>query len=217
MQLLKHLKHFSNFATRVTAVVAVATLAAVPASAQVFVDFDDLPMGGPIVSGSSFASGGVTIDVTGVGSGVTIMAPSPGFFGTSIEPTDPNVAYPNNVFMTFDLTSLPGGGATAVGFDSFDQGGTVDLSINGVATGQFNTYVDLHGTSLGAFDITGNQDLSSTSGFLTETFVSGGGLITSFGVWGQETQYDDFRFRLVPEPASLGLLAVGGLALVRRR
>ena len=197
---------------------AVGLLVASSASAQIVtVDFDDIPMGGPILPGSTFTSGGIDIAVSGGGSGVFIMAPAPDFNGATVQATPPNVAYPENVIMTFDLTSLPGGGAAAVAFDSFDQGGTVGLAANGLSTGPFNSYVDLHGTALGPFNIGGVWDMSVTSGFLTVTNVSGGGLITSFAVTGQETQFDNFQFRLVPEPASLGLLGLGSIALLRRR
>lgn len=103
---------------------------------------------------------------------------------------DTGVQFPVNTYFNFGVTFLPGG---PVGVPATAPAGKIVYTINGVPVYTADTLV------------AGNRIEQLI--FLSDNFQ----LANEFG------DFDNVSVAPVPEPTSLGLLAVGGLALARRR
>ena len=113
----------------------------------------------------------------------------------------------NNINLRFDFGAPLDGLALEYGY----QGGNVNVEINGVLA----NVADMMAvpTTLGGTDVF-TFDSSGSDGHL---FVVGG-QINSFAIGGQELVIDNIVASVIPEPATVALLGIGGvLAFTRRK
>ena len=168
-------------------------------------------------------------------------APNPnGSFGHQATTTPDSVAgaFSNQTYYSFTLT--PTGGATGFSFgagDSLTFQETVRNNSNGNSTYTDNVALTSSKTGFAQANILGTstQGLTSPAGSYVSKSIPLGGIGTVTGPLtirlylydspAGSTSANDSKFdnlvlngsTVVPEPASLGLLGLGGLALLRRR
>ncbi len=129
-----------------------------------------------------------------------------GFFGASTDAdTEFNVSFTLDSAMDFSITgnaeTTGSGSGVFISIANVGVGGSPNQSIVNISLSNNNVVINSAGTLL-----PGDYELRSraTAGF-------------AFGPTGTTTATTDFAMTLTPEPASLALLAMGGLAIVRRR
>ncbi|HNO76940.1 MAG TPA: PEP-CTERM sorting domain-containing protein [Phycisphaerae bacterium] len=129
-----------------------------------------------------------------------------GFFGASTDATTEfNVAFTLDSSMDFSIDGLAettgSGSGVFISIANVGAGGTPSQSIVNISLGNNNVTIDADGTLL-----PGDYELRAraTAGF-------------AFGPTGTTTAATNFTMTLTPEPASLALLAMGGLTILRRR
>lgn len=201
--------------------------------------FDDIPTGNlALVSTGNYAlnayqaSKGVTFAVKGNAPAITYgIGPADG--GIYSQNTGEG-KHPASNYMSFPAPGFFGGGpyttsitvnfndaVAAVGFFSIDLASWTSAEL---LTLEAFTDINATGTSLGTATSFNpaffQQSYMYFMGLTTDTNV-----IKSFqirGNWqsqyiGDSVGFDDFRFAIVPEPVTLGLLILGGLGFLRRQ
>ncbi len=168
-------------------------------------DFESLTPGTSYAYGESFADGGVTINV----------GEFDGYNGGEVYVEDPSSSFLGSIDLFFGNVTLD-----FVIPESVDQivldigayGGDCEIVINGTSQA-FWGVDELDGLVIGGVELSildssvGPYDDGSTLGLE--------GTVSSFGIGGQEVAIDNVV--MIPEPATLGLLLIGGLALLRKR
>ena len=122
----------------------------------------------------------------------------------------------SNLNLSFDFEpDVYGDHISGLALQYGDHGGNVNLEINGQrkVTGDF---IDLHNTIIGGATVTVVTNVILPTGpRLGAVFVVG--TIYSFSIGGQELAVGNIITSSTPEPAAIGLLSIGGLALLRRK
>lgn len=188
-------------------------------SAAATVDFESLPPGtqfggAPLPNAPGdlvFVEDGVGVHVDNftLGAFVGFNNVEIGGFTDPSFPTTP--ATINNIRLDFDISGL--GPVSGAAFDFVDFGGDENLVING-------TVLELPNFGAAPAVVAGVNVSVIPAGGGTPGTVSLAGPLTSLAIGGQELGIDDVRFRVVPEPTTLLLASLAGLACVtvpRRR
>ncbi len=183
-----------TFLRRIAIVAIALVFVALAARAQVVVlNFDDIPTGGGVVQMPS-GYGGLTWDQ------------NIGVWGWTQDPYNPS-SFPNRVLFNYDGSSgVAESKASFIGGPQIFDG----AYFSGIGTVDINLYL---GGSLVATSSV--LTLSSTATFLPSDYS---GLVDSVGIVGNEGLFamDDFTYQVVPEPAAVGMLAIGILAAALR-
>ncbi len=168
------------------------------------IDFEDLVLGTRYFDGETFVSAGVIMTLSNVGGHIDVQD-----FGQA-----------GGMGNELEFFGGAGGGVSLAfdfGIDVVEMsllygayGGTLNLLINGdsVIVGSF---ADLPST-LGGVDIT------MTGGQFGLGTLSFDGVISSFGIGGQEFVLDDVSYQPIPGPGMLSIVGIGlAFAAARRR
>ena len=183
------------------AMLAIGCLCSVVAAASK--DFEDLTPGTSYGDKASFTSNGLSFAVSSEGSGQISVWGAPNSQFGSVELWD------GNAWLDVVLPQA----ASEVSLDIGYFGGHSWGKVNGVD--QYFQYLpDLHGRVVGGVGLQ-ISDLAIVSGGQTATLTMSG-TINSLSFFGQEMCMDNLAVT-VPEPATLTLAALGGLAMLRRR
>ncbi len=187
----------------------VGLAALVPLASGEVLDFEDLTDGDFFLVGESRVTDGVTL--TGQSyfwsggqeyNGGTAWIDSNGYAGGS----GTELGWIDNINVDFDF----GEPIAEVIFNYGEHGGNVNLIVNGELA-NVNNFSEIDGMQVGGVDVT------NTDGPPGQVYgaLALSGDIQSVAIGGQEFALDNVEYT-VPEPASLVLLGLAGLALRRR-
>lgn len=96
------------------------------------------------------------------------------------------------------------------------QFGGYMTTVSDIADGSI-TFRDVNGDEIDTLPLTATPVVWGFQGWESDTPIASIEVIGNGPFGNRPMQYDDLRITLVPEPAALGLLAVGALALLGRR
>jgi hypothetical protein len=171
------------------------------------VTFEDLTLGDDFHVGEGFTSDGMTTmgaEYFWSGGGSTLTGVAT-VMNTGQAGGAGNEIWFNNINLNFSYAVQPLAGVSLM---FGDHGGDVNLSINGILK-NVDDFSVLNGTTIGGVTV-----------FVTGTSTFGSiiaiGPVSSFGIGGQELAIDNI-IGCVPEPATLVMLAFGGLLLRKRK
>ncbi len=184
---------------------ALVALCLTPLSGAQVLDFEDLVPSTVYPNGSSFVTGGVTVNVgdfTFFPSGDSFSGGQSNVLGSG-SPGSGQAMGMGNVVLDF----IFGGPIPSISFKYDDAGGNINLVVNGDL---FNAedFTDADGQTVGGASVS-VMDTSGT-GMVTIT-----GSISQFAVGGQEFGLDDVRG--IPTPGVVSVMGLAGLAAARRR
>lgn len=188
--------------------VCAAFLCAVGVASAATVDFDDMTLGSVYNSGDSFTTGGVLVTVGDfflTGGGTTSGAAT--VTDAMVADGGGNEMSINNVNLSFDF-GAPTINGLSLQFG--EQGGDLNLNINGDLQ-KFADFTDVDNSVIGGVNVYVIGPNQGKGGLFAI------GLINSFAVGGQELSVDNLVANCVPEPATIGLLLLGGIAVGRRK
>ncbi|MEN8128139.1 MAG: PEP-CTERM sorting domain-containing protein [Planctomycetota bacterium] len=117
-----------------------------------------------------------------------------------------NELWLNNINLDFDFSFAPFAG---ISFQYGEYGGNVNLEINGVQYNE-NGFAALNGTMMNGVMVTVVEGVDGKGAIFAT------GLVDTFSIGGQELAIDNV-IACVPEPATLALVALGSLSLIRKR
>ncbi len=164
--------------------------------------FEDLPLTQQYIIGNSFSSDGVEITCTTYDPGATAFAivQADGDAGGT-----GNEIWLNNISLDFAFPIDP---LYGLSLQYGEYGGDVIFEINGDLHGAAG-FSALHGTMVGGVMVTVVDIGDKGAIFAT-------GPISSFSIGGNELAIDNI-IACIPEPATLALLGLGALVLLRRK
>ncbi len=189
------------------AVVAGVLVCAVAPAGAVTVDVEDMLLGSSFSVGQTFTSGGMSATVkkfnllpSGTASGTVTVGDNKHAGGAGNELLLENA----NIDLSFGIP------LNGIGLQYGDLGGNLNLNINGDFQ-NFQDFVDVDNMVIGGTNVFVVVD----AGGAGAVFVVGP--VSTFSVGGQELAIDNIIANGIPEPATLALLGLGGLTLIRRR
>jgi len=174
------------------------------------ITFEDLTPADQYYVGDTFTSGGVKMtgaEFFWLPSGSTTSG-----FAAVINPVPTNAGgtgneiWLNNINLDFDLSYAA---IEGLSLQYGNSGGNVNLEINGMFHNA-NDFSALNGTMFGGVMV------SIVDGIDGKGAIFATGPIHTFSIGGQELAIDNV-IACIPEPATLSLLALGGLCLRRKR
>jgi hypothetical protein len=175
------------------------------------IDFDDVPAAAAYHVGDTLSSSGYDFALTdfqwGGGTWTSGGVAGVATWGTLSGSTGQAI-YPNNINLALTLASP----APYLRVLFANYGGDLNVEVNGDFRNVTN-FMSLDGTVIGGATLTVSLVTPSSSAD-EEGELYFDGAINSFKIGGQEMIMDNVA---IPEPASLSLLAMGGLAMLRRR
>jgi hypothetical protein len=189
--------------TLIVVVSLLAILAGASAASAFVVTFDGLPAGTTYQAGDTFSNGGLSLSVVNLGG----VCGSSQIVNSNLANGAPNEMLLNCHGLSFNASHMGG-----VGFQYFLPAGTggVALEINGLPR---MTGPNFPNQTFGNVQVF-TTSFTIGSGTIGSVFMTGP--ISSLMLGGYGLHVDNI-IGCVPEPVTLGLMAVGGLLVSRRR
>lgn len=195
------------FRRTVVVVTLLGVFAVMGSASAVVITFQDLTSGATYGSGATFVSSTVPITVSAYGAGTTTVTIGTGALAAGAG----NELVLDNARVDFAFPGVATGVAVQLG-QSIQPGQSMVLMVNG-ATTNVASVSQLNGGFLGSTQLF--VPYVSPTG-IASLFVIGN--VSSFAIGGSNLAMDNLIASWnVPEPATMSLLALGGLLIARRR